>query len=403
MSHKEYLFYWKGVNRFGEFSKGHILARNITIAQDKLRQQDVIVRNISKKPNFVFWFYSRTVRSKEIAMLSRQMATTIATGIPFMQALQLISYNQSNYFLTEVLLYIQQDMQSGLSFSDALQKYPKIFNSLFINLVKIGEDSGTLNIILDKIATYLENKEKTKQKLKKSLTYPVILICMAIVLMVCLLIFLIPQFELLYKNFGATLPKFTLFVISISKYVQIYWGYVFVSLLLTFAICYYFYKYNRGFILLIDKLLLVIPIYGAILQKIILSRFMGVLAVTYTAGLSLIDALRLVINIVDNATYIKATNLIITKISEGERLQEAMRDSYMFPDFIINMISIGEESGSLAEMLIYVANYYEKTVEQEITAFSNLLEPFIMTMIGILIGVVVIAMYFPILKLGTVI
>jgi type IV pilus assembly protein PilC len=403
VSHSLHLFCWEGVDRLGHVSNGQIYACNIIDARVKLREKNLVVRSIIKQRNSIFNLHRRAIKSQEIMVFARQLATTTASRIPFIQALELISSNQNNVLLKQLLISIHQDIESGLLFSESLKKHPKFFCALFCNLVAVGESSGTLNQMLLKIAIYLENKERLKQKIKKSLIYPLTLIGMAGLVTVSLFIFIIPQFESLFSNFGAELPKSTAFIISLSQYIQKYGHYsifLIVSCSLVFRTL---YRHCESIKAYIDKVLLLMPISGSILQKIIVVRFTSTISITYAAGLPLIDALKLVLSIVGNRVYFDGVNNIITKVMQGETLQLAMHETHLFPDFVINMISLGEESGRVEDMLRYVSDYYEKSIEQTIDTLSNLLEPFIMTVLGIIIGCLVFAMYFPILKLGSVV
>ncbi|MDF1757979.1 MAG: type II secretion system F family protein [Legionellaceae bacterium] len=403
MSHNIFIYTFSGINRLGESTTGKLFASSLYDARDILRRRDIIVTSLSKKNNWNYIRNNRAISPRDINIFTRQIATTLNVGIPFKQALDLICNNQSSSSLRWLMQSIQQDIESGLLLSESISKHPKLFNPFYCNLVAVGEGSGTLKIMLNRISEYLNNKEKTKKKIKKIITYPIILLIMAIMVSVCVLIFIIPQFETLFRTVNAELPLITTLLLYISKYTQNNLGYgvlVVTSISLIFRIL---YDFSYQFTIIVDTFLLKVPIVGNIIQKIILSRFTNALAVTYSSGMTMIESLKLVECLVGNKAYVKAVKILITKISEGEQLQFAMRTTRMFPDFVINMLSVGEESGSLDDMLRYVADYYDKAVENDIYKYSNLLEPTIMVILGIIIGGLVFAMYFPILKLGSVV
>lgn len=399
MSHKLRLYNWYGITHVGDEIKGFIFASNIDEACDSLRKKNIIIRNIVKKQRLLTY----PVKSKELALFTRQIATALATGMPFVEALSLIISYQKNHFFKLLLLSIKEDIESGLMFSEAIVKHLKLFGVLFYNLVLIGESTSSLGIILDKMATYLNNRERQKQQLIKVLSYPIVLILISFFVTICLFIVIIPEFESLFLSLDSELPTATLLMLRCSYAVQKYW---FMFMMLFFMLSswiLYLYKKSSKFIRMIDKIILHIPIINKITKEILLARFMNALSITLFSGLSLIESLRLASGIIRNKIYVEIIHGMTVRLSQGENMQSIMRQTNFFPEFVINMLSLGEETAKIDQMAANVANYYEKSVEQFIDTINNLLEPLILIFLGVGVGGLIYSLYSPIIKLGSVI
>ena len=396
-------FQWEGVNRSGQIANGVVQARSIAIAKAELRKQGVTINKIAKKRKRLFDKKNRKIKAADIAVFSRQMATMIDAGIPLIQSFDIVAKGQTNERMKTLIEEIKKDVESGLTLAEALHKHPEYFNELFCNLVDAGEKSGSLDVMLAKVATYKEKIETIKKKIKKALTYPMAVLVIAFLVSAGLLIFVVPQFESLFKGFGADLPAMTRGVITLSKWFESYWYLIFG------AICaaIYGFIYARGhsdkFAHTIDRTLLRIPVIGSILVQASIARFSRTLSITFAAGLPLIEALKAVSGATGNIIYAEATVRIGEDVSSGQQLNVAMENTKLFPTMVIQMIAIGEESGALEQMLSKVADFYEESVDNAVDALSSLLEPIIMALLGVIVGSLVIAMYLPIFKLGSVV
>lgn len=391
------------MNCIGERARGQIAAQDITDAKNQLRKKGIIVHSVMRKYRPLFSLHNKTIKAHDISAFSRQLSTMIKTGLSFVQALELIASSQINPRMQQLMLTLQQDVKAGLTCAEALRQHPKLFNALVCNIVAAGEESGTLGVMLTKIALHLENMERIKQRIKKTLAYPLTVMLMASFVTVGLLVCVVPQFESLFRSFGAELPFATLCVIHSSQFMQAHWIGILIIMYLHIAGFRYAHRYWPRFIRLMDKLMLSTPIFGSILQKMIIARFASALSITHAAGLPLVEALKWVAVATSNTLYTEGIHHIRLMISQGERLQSAMRDTGLFPEFVIHMVSLGEESGTMDDMLRHVANYYEDTVDHTIHTLSSILEPLIMALLGIIIGGLIVAMYFPILKLGSIV
>jgi len=400
---KVQIFTWVGINKTGQHIKGELEATNITLAKADLRHRGIIVKTIHKKLGSFFEKSQKRITQGDIAIFSRQLATMIAAGIPLVQAFDITARGQNNLRLQKLLLAIKTDIESGTTFAQALKKHPKYFNALFCNLIEAGEQSGSLDIMLDKVATYKEKTESIKGKIKKALFYPAAVLVVAFLVTAGLLIFVIPQFESLFQGFGADLPALTRLVIQLSEIFQAYWWLMFGGIGISIWLVLYFRNNSSKFAYAIDQISLKIPVIGNVLKNAAIARFSRTLAITFAAGLPLVDALRSVAGATGNILYANATDSIRENVSSGQQMHVAMKSTRLFPNMVIQMISIGEESGSLEEMLSKTADFYEEDVDNAVDALSSLLEPLIMVVLGGLIGSLVIAMYLPIFKLGSVV
>lgn len=396
-------FAWEGVNKSGANVKGELQAASIALAKTDLRQQGIVVRKLKKKSQPLFAAREKKITPLDISIFSRQLATMISAGIPVVQAFDVISKGATNPSLQNMVIAIKNSVESGTTLHESLAKFPKYFDELYCNLVDTGEQSGSLETMLQRVATYKERTEAIKKKVKKALLYPIIILVVAFVVTAVLLIFVIPQFENLFKSFGASLPAFTVMVIHLSRIFQTYWWLIFGTIGIGL---YAFIQGKRKSVRFQEKLdewSLKIPVIGAILHKGAISRFARTLAITFAAGLPLVDALKSVSGTVGNSVYTKAILRIRDEVAIGQRIQLSMRMTNLFPSMVEQMIGIGEESGSLDAMLNKIADFYEEEVNTAVDNLSNLLEPLIMVILGVLIGGLVVAMYLPIFKLGSVV
>ncbi|AWN74294.1 type II secretion system F family protein [Legionella anisa] len=394
-------FHYTGVNKAAQKINGDIEARSLALAKVELRRQGIIVNKIAKKRAPVFSLKNKKVKSGDITVFSRQLATMIESGIPLVQSFDIVAKGQSNKRLKELIENIKNDVETGLTLSEALKKHPAHFNELFCNLVDAGEKSGSLDIMLDKIATYKEKIETIKKKIKKALTYPMAVLVVAFIVTTGLLMFVVPQFEALFKGFGAELPAMTQAVVSMSKFFQSYWYLIFGVLIGGIYAFIYALKHSPQFAQTVDRTLLKLPVIGPIIEKAAIARFARTLSITFAAGLPLVEALKSVAGATGNIIFAQSTDTIREEVSTGQQMNKAMENTQLFPNMVIQMVAIGEESGALEKMLSKVADFYEEDVDNAVDSLSSLLEPIIMSILGILVGGLVVAMYLPIFKLGT--
>ena len=394
-------FNWEGTDNRGHKVKGKTMASSEAAVRAVLRKQGVVPVRIRKESTL--FKGGGKVTPGDIAIFSRQIATMLAAGIPLVQAFDIVGAGHDNPAMQKLILSIRADLESGTALAEALGRHPLHFDDLFINLVTAGEQAGALDTLLDKIATYKEKTEAIKKKIKKALFYPAAVLVVAFIVTLILLIFVIPQFESLFKGFGADLPAFTRMVIDLSMFVQTKgWA---VGLMIGGGIAFYMYtkKRSRKLRELEDRLFLKLPIVGSILVKASIARFARTLSTMFSAGVPLVEALQSVAGATGNIVYEKAVLAMRDEVATGQRLQRAMENTGLFPNMVIQMIAVGEESGSLDEMSSKVADFYEADVDNAVDSMSSLLEPMIMAILGVLVGGLVIAMYLPIFKMGAVI
>ena len=398
-----YTYVWEGVNKQGERIHGENNALNPLFLKADLRRQGITPKRVRKKRNSFFFGLRKKIHPKEVTLFVRQMATMLTAGIPIVQTVDLIARGQTNPVFQQLLLTIKTNIETGTPPSEAFRKYPNLFNTLLCNLVEAGEQSGTLDTMLNRIASYREKIEALSAKAKKALIYPAAVIIVAILVTAILMIFVVPQFESLFKSFGADLPAMTLFVISLSNIIHTYAGFLVGFLVLAVIGFLQTLKRSEKFAYLIDKIILRLPIVGTVITKAIIARFARTLSTTFAAGLPLIDALKAVSGATGNRVYAHATLKMRETISSGQSLQTAVKSTHLFPPMALQMIIIGEESGTLESMLSKIADFYEADVDTTVDNLSNLLEPAILVILGVLVGGLVIAMYLPIFKLGNVV
>lgn len=396
-------FQWTGVNRNGQKVDGVQDGSNVAVVKAQLRKQGIIAKRVYKKRKPLFDKSNKKITQADITVFSRQLATMIESGIPLIQSFDIVARGQANKRVQDLINTVKSDVESGLTLAESLGKHPMYFNDLFCNLVDAGEKSGSLEIMLDNVATYKEKIETIKKKIKKALTYPIAVLVIAFLVSAGLLVFVVPQFESLFQGFGADLPALTRMVIDASEFFQEYWYFIFGSVGLAVYAFIYFKAHSKTFAHNIDKLSLKMPVIGTILEKAAIARFARTLSITFAAGLPLVDALKSVAGATGNILFANATDKIREDVSTGQQMQSSMESTNMFPNMVVQMVSIGEESGSLEKMLSKVADFYEEEVDNAVDSLSSLLEPIIMAILGVLVGGLVIAMYLPIFKLGSVV
>ncbi len=398
---KQFPFVWEGRDRKGNRVKGRGLARDEFDLRVSLRRQGIAPMRVRKERKL--FKGEGKVTAEDIAVFARQLATMLNAGIPMVQAFEIIGVGNDKPAVQKLVLDIKSDIETGNALNQALAKHPLYFDDLFVSLVEAGEHAGALEAVLEKIATYKEKTEALKKKIKKALFYPAAVLAVAVIVTIILLIFVIPQFESLFKGFGADLPAFTQMVINMSRWMQangLYLGALVAAAAFTFG---YFYKRSRPMRQFIDRTALQVPVIGPILRKAAIARFARTLATMFAAGVPLVEAMKSVSGATGNIVYQDAVLKMRDEISTGMRMQRAMDNTGLFPNMVVQMIAVGEESGSLDEMASKVADFYEADVDAAVDGLSSLLEPLIMVILGVLVGGLVIAMYLPIFKLGAVI
>jgi type IV pilus assembly protein PilC len=394
-------FHWEGRDKKGNKVKGKSVASDEAALRADLRRQGIAASRIRKQSSSLR--SGGRVKPQDIAVFMRQLATMLAAGIPLVQGLEIVGSGHDKPAAQRLILSIKADIEAGSALHEALAKYPLYFDKLTTNLVEAGEHAGALESLLDKVATYKEKTEALKGKVKKALFYPTAVLVVAIIVTVILLIFVIPQFESLFKGFGADLPAFTMMVINLSRFVQAQG--IFIALVIGGAIWtfMYFKKRSRRMQEFLDRAMLKLPIVGPILNKSAIARYARTLATMFSAGVPLVEALESVAGACGNIVYETAVLRMREEVATGQRLQRAMENTGRFPNMVVQMIAVGEESGSLDTMAGKVASFYEAEVDNAVDAMSSLLEPLIMAILGVLVGGLVIAMYLPIFKLGSVV
>jgi type IV pilus assembly protein PilC len=398
---KDVAFQWEGMDKKGQRLKGKSVAASEQALKMDLRRQGVVATKIKKQSQS--FKSGGKVKAEDIAVFSRQLATMLAAGIPLVQAFEIVGAGHEKPSMQRLILDIKTDVEGGTSLHEALARHPLYFDDLFVNLVEAGEQAGALESLLDKIATYKEKSEAIKKKVKKALFYPAAVLVVAVIVTIILLVFVIPQFEDLFKGFGADLPAFTQMVINLSKFVQHQGIFIAVVLAAGFWTFFYFYKRSRKLREFLDRMALRIPIIGPILNKAAVARFARTLSTMFAAGVPLVEALESVAGATGNIVYENAVLRMRDEVATGQRLQRAMENTGQFPNMVIQMIAVGEESGALDSMAGKVAKFYEDDVDAAVDSMSSLLEPLIMAILGVLVGGLVIAMYLPIFKLGSVV
>ena len=397
------VFLWQGRDKRGTKLKGQQIATNPNLVRAELRRQGINPITVKKKPKPLFGGAGSRISSKDIAVFSRQLATMLKSGVPLVTSFQIISGGQKNPRMQTMVDKIRADVESGSSLFEALSEFPVQFDELYTNLIKAGESAGVLDTILDDIATHKERIESIKAKIRKAMYYPAAVITVAIIVSSILLIFVIPQFEAIFQNFGADLPAFTKMVVGASRFMTENGIYILLTIIVTIVAFIMVKKRSTKFAHFLDRVALSIPIVGGILEQAAIARFCRTLAITFAAGVPLVDALGIVDGATGNTVFDNAAARIRGDVAVGHSLQLSMQQTNVFPNMVIQMASIGEEAGSLDDMLIKVAEAYEEEVSNAVDALSSLLEPLIIVFVGVVVGTMVIAMYLPIFKMAAVI
>ena len=398
------VFQWQGVNRKGKKVSGELSAASMLELKSQLRKQGVTPGRVKKKAKPLFGLGGdKAITPADIAVFTRQVATMLGAGVPLVQTIEMIGKGHSNGNMQKLLGDIGIKLQSGIPLSECLREHPKYFDSLYCDLVQSGEQSGALETIYDRVATYKEKAEALKAKIKKAMTYPIAVLVVAAVVTSVLLIFVVPVFKEIFDSFGAELPAFTLLVLAISDFMQSYW---YIGLGAVFAAMFLFKKAHlnsQKFRDSVDKKILKLPVVGDILEKAAVARYARTLSTTFAAGVPLPDALESAAGAAGNAVFRDAILEIRSEVTSGMQMNLAMRNCSIFPDMVIQMVAIGEESGAVDDMLSKVANVYEAEVDNAVDNLTALLEPMIMAVLGVVIGGLIIAMYLPIFQIGMVV
>jgi len=401
-------FVWEGVNRRGQAAKGEIVALNSAYAKAQLRKQGIEPRKVKKAPEPLSILgigggdSGKRIKPADITFFTRQMATMVKSGVPLVQAFDIVSDGIDNASMRRVVSDIRDSVSSGNDFATALRKYPQYFDDLTCNLIESGEQAGTLQTMLEKVAIYKEKTEVLKGKIKKALTYPAATLTVAFVVTLILLIKVVPSFESMFSSFGAELPAPTQFVVGLSQIAQDYYLIVIVVLILSGVTFYQALQKSKKFSDKFDAFLLGVPVFGDLIRKAAIARYARVLSTTFAAGVPLVDALESVSGAVGNSVYRKAVLNIRDEVASGQQMHQAMRMTKVFPNMVIQMTSIGEESGALDDMLGKAADYYEQEVDNAVDSLTSMIEPAIMVFLGVVIGGLIVSMYLPIFEMGKV-
>ena len=395
----EQVFEWEGKDRNGKVVRGEMRAGGEAMVSASLRRQGILVSKVKKRRASG----GKSIKQKDIAVFTRQLATMMRAGVPLLQAFDIVGRGATNPRLTKLLNDIRQDVETGTSLSSAFRKHPIYFDALYCNLVEAGEAGGILEQLLDRLAMYQEKTVAIKQKIKSALTYPIAVMVVAFVVLAVIMIFVVPSFKNVFTSFGADLPAPTLFVIALSEFFVSYWWLIFGSI--GGGLYFFFQSWKRSEKMqkTMDRLLLKIPVFGDLLFKSALARWTRTLATMFAAGVPLVEALDSVGGASGNAVFTEATEKIQRDVSTGSALTASMQSTGLFPVMVLQMAGIGEESGSLDHMLAKAAEFYEEEVDEAVKALSSLMEPFIIVLLGGMIGGIVVAMYLPIFKLGQVV
>lgn len=397
------IFLWEGIDKGGRKTKGEISSSTPAIAKAELRRQGINATKVKKKSKAFSLGGGGSVKPVDIALFTRQMSTMMRAGVPLVQAFEIVAGGVDKPKVATLIRALRDDVAGGSSFTAALRKHPLHFDDLFCNLVGAGEQSGALETMLDRIATYKEKTESLKAKVRKAMTYPAAVLVVAFIVSGILLIKVVPQFEEVFAGFGAELPAFTQFVINISEFTQQWWFLIVVAIGGTIATFMAARKRSKKLREAIDRIALKAPIFGNIIEKSAVARYARTLATTFAAGVPLVEALNSVAGSTGNSVYTKAVYQIRDDVSTGQQLNFSMRSTGVFPNMVVQMVAIGEEAGALDEMLDKSASYYEEQVDNAVDNLTALMEPMIMAVLGVLVGGLIIAMYLPIFQLGRVV
>lgn len=401
---KKDTFVWEGVNREGKQVKGQSLSSNMGVVKAELRRQGIVPKKVRKQSKPLFGSGGKPILAADIAVFSRQMATMMKAGVPLVQSFDIVGQGHSNPNMTELIMSIKGDVEAGGTFAQALKKHPLHFDDLFCNLVEAGEQSGALETLLEKVASYKEKTEQLKKKIKGAMTYPIAVLVVAFIVTAILLLYVVPIFADMFKDFGATLPAFTQFVVDISDAFIEQWYIIFGGIAAIVIGLKNAHQRSPKFREWLDKMYLKLPVIGDLTLKSSVARFSRTLATMFAAGVPLVEAMDSVAGASGNIVYKKAILQVKEDISSGTQLQSSIGQfPELFPNMVVQMVAIGEESGALDDMLSKVADYYEEQVDASVDNLTALMEPMIMVFLAVVVGGLVIAMYLPIFKMGAVV
>ncbi|MDH3461551.1 MAG: type II secretion system F family protein [Burkholderiaceae bacterium] len=396
---KDLLFDWEGKDRNGKIVRGEMRAGGEAMLSASLRRQGIMVTRVKKRR----MAGGRSIKQKDIAIFTRQLSTMMRAGVPLIQSFDIVARGSTNPKLTKLLTDIREDVETGTSLASAFRKFPLHFDALYCNLVEAGEAAGILETLLDRLAVYQEKTMAIKNKIKSALVYPIAVLVVAFVVLAVIMIFVIPAFEDVFKSFGADLPTPTLIVIAMSKFFVSYWWAIFGGL---GGGGYFFmqaWRRSERMQNAMDRLLLKVPVFGDLVYKSCVARWTRTLSTMFAAGVPLVEALDSVGGASGNAVFVEATEAIQRDVTTGSGLTTSMQTTGVFPTMVLQMCAIGEESGALDQMLGKSAEFYEDEVDEAVKGLSSLMEPFIIVILGVLIGGIVVSMYLPIFKLGQVV
>ena len=396
---KDFVYEWEGKDRNGKIMRGEMRAGGEAMVSASMRRQGVLVSKVKKRRSSG----GKAIKQKDIAVFTRQLATMMRAGVPLLQSFEIVGRGSTNPRLTRLLNDIRQDVETGTSLSTALRKHPMYFDALYCNLVEAGEAAGILESLLDRLAVYQEKTVAIKNKIKSALTYPIAVLVVAFVVVAVIMIFVVPSFKEVFKSFGADLPAPTMIVIAMSEVFVAYWWAIFGSI--GGGLYFFFQSWKRSVKMqhTMDRILLKVPVFGDLLYKSAVARWTRTLSTMFAAGVPLVEALDSVGGASGNAVFAEATEKIQRDVSTGTALTTAMQVTGIFPSMVLQMAAIGEESGALDHMLAKSAEFYEDEVDEAVNALSSLMEPFIIVILGTIIGGIVVAMYLPIFKLGQIV
>ena len=397
------MYDWTALDKRGKRMKGEMQAKNAALVKAELRRQGMNPQTVREKSKPLFGAAGKAVKPREVAIFSRQIATMMAAGIPMVQSFDIIANGQKNPRMKNILIDVKQAIEGGSSLNEALALHPVQFDELYRNLVQAGESAGVLDTVLDTVATYKERTESIKGKIKKALFYPIMILVVALLVSMILLLFVVPVFEDTFKNAGAELPAPTQIVVSASRFMQSYWWVVIGVIVGSIFTLITAKKRSVKFAHFLDRVSLKLPVIGNILRQSAIARFARTLGVTFRAGVPLVEALDAVSGATGSVVYGQAVKLMRDDIAVGHQLQMAMNQTGLFPSMVVQMTAIGEESGSLDDMLARAAEFYEEEVDEMVKGLSTLMEPIIIVVLGTIIGGIVVSMYLPIFKIGQVV
>lgn len=398
-SAKTSTYVWQGVDKQGRTTKGESSAVSQAMVKAQLRKQGIAPKTVKKKPKPLFES-KKAIKPADISVFTRQLATMMKAGVPLVQSFDIVAEGLDNPSMAELVTKIKNEVAAGSGFGNAISKHPKYFDELYCNLISSGEQSGTLETMLDRVATYKEKTEALKAKIKKALTYPIAVLVVAAVVTGILLVKVIPTFATTFQSFGSDLPAFTQMVVGLSEFFQEWWLIMLVSIISIVFLFKEAVKRSPAVSLAVDKLMLKLPVVGDIVYQSIIARFSRTLSTTFAAGVPLVDALEAVAGTAGNIIYTNAIKRIREDVVTGQQLFTSIRNTNLFPNMLLQMVSIGEQSGALDEMLEKVANHYEEAVDNAVDSLTALLEPIIMSFLGVVVGGLMIAMYLPIFMMG---